>query len=355
MKKILIWLVVVAVLVTMALTGVACKTTTTTTAATTAAAAETTAAAATTTAAPAATTAAPAAKVLNITYVPPLIAHPVWLVAKKGFEDAAKDLGFTSQWVGPAANDVNEMVKLIEVAIAAKADGIITYGAAPEALIPVFQKAADAGIPVVTVIGDVPGSQELGFMGTDPENFGMTGAKVLSDKMGSTKIEVVGQMFALDAAQNIANFKGYKDGLAKHAAGFDWLETNASNSDMATGMQKWETAIATYPQVNAFVCSSGESAASAAKVLTEMKLVGKITVIGIDDMKETLDAIRSDVVYATLTQNFYRCGYQAAQWIVDYQKTGAKPSPNKIDTGTIVVTKANVDTYINEMMDKSKW
>ncbi|WHH60746.1 substrate-binding domain-containing protein [Petroclostridium sp. X23] len=296
-----------------------------------------------------------AEKELNIVYVPPLIAHPVWLVAKQGFEDAQKDLGFKGQWVGPSTNDVNEVVKQIEIAIASKADGIITYGAAPDAMVPVLKQADEAGIPVVCVIGDVPDAPKLGFMGTDPQNFGETGAKVLSEKLGSVKPMVIGQMFAMDAAQNIANFKGYKDGLAKNPAGFEWLDTNASNSDQATGMQAWENSLIAHPECNAMVCSSGESAVSAAKVLKEKNLVGKITIIGIDDMEETLDYIRSGEVYATLSQNFYRCGYQAAQWIVDYNKTGKKPSPDSIDTGTIVITKENVDTYINELKDRSQW
>lgn len=292
---------------------------------------------------------------LEIMYIPPLIAHPVWLVAKQGFEDAANDLGFNDQWVGPVQNDVNEMVKQIEIGITSGVDGIITYGAEPTAMLPVLQKAADAGIPVVVVIGDVEGVDKLGFMGTDPENFGRTGAKTLSDKMGDEKIYLVGQMFALDAAQNIANFEGYKHGLEEHAAGFEWLTTQASNSDMATSMMEWEKALTTYPEVNAFITSSGEGAAAAAKVLKERDLVGKITVIGIDDMDETLDAIREGVVYATLTQNFYRCGYQAAQWIVDYQLEGKTPENPVTDTGTIVVTQDNVDTYINELMDRSSW
>ncbi len=294
-------------------------------------------------------------KPLNIVYVPPLIAHPVWLVAKQGFEDAAKDLGFNGQWVGPTQNDVNEVVKQIEIAITSKADGIITYGAEPTAMKPVLQKAADAGIPVVTVIGDVDDVAKLGFMGTDPDNFGRTGARVLSEKMGDQKINLVGQMFALDAAQNIANFEGYKNGLAEHKAGYEWLTTSASNSDMATSMQEWEKAITTYPEVNAFITSSGEGAAAASKVLKERNLVGKITVIGIDDMQETLDAIRDGSVYATLTQNFYRCGYQAAEWIVDYHKSGKTPADPITDTGTIVVTQKNVETYINELMDRSSW
>ena len=40
-------------------------------------------------------------KKLNIVFVTPLIAHPVWDVARAGFEDAAKRLDFNAQYVGP--------------------------------------------------------------------------------------------------------------------------------------------------------------------------------------------------------------------------------------------------------------
>src|SRR5512140_2396372 len=88
---------------------------------------------------------------LNLVFVTPLIAHPVWDVARAGFETAAKDLGFNGQYVGPQGIDPAEMVNQIELAIAQKVDGIITMPIAPTAMRPVFKKAAQAKIPVVFV------------------------------------------------------------------------------------------------------------------------------------------------------------------------------------------------------------
>lgn len=64
-------------------------------------------------------------KQLRITFVTPLIGHPVWLVAKDGMDAAAKEMGFTGEWVGPQGIDANEMVNQIENAIAQKVDGIL--------------------------------------------------------------------------------------------------------------------------------------------------------------------------------------------------------------------------------------
>ena len=44
-------------------------------------------------------------KELTITFVTPLVAHPVWLKAKEGFEQAGKDFGFKAT-VGRTSGDL---------------------------------------------------------------------------------------------------------------------------------------------------------------------------------------------------------------------------------------------------------
>ena len=43
----------------------------------------------------------------HLVFVTPLIAHPVWLAAKEGFDDAAEEFGFRGDWVGPSVIDVD--------------------------------------------------------------------------------------------------------------------------------------------------------------------------------------------------------------------------------------------------------
>jgi ABC-type sugar transport system substrate-binding protein len=66
------------------------------------------------------------------------------------------------------------MINAFEQAIAEKPDGIITFGA-EGVLQPVIDKAVDAGIPVVTVDGDVSASKRIFFVGTGSYDAGLVG------------------------------------------------------------------------------------------------------------------------------------------------------------------------------------
>lgn len=89
---------------------------------------------------------------LHFVYVSPLLAHPIWLISKEGFEQACNELGIEGDWVGPQNISPEDMSKLIETAVAQKADAIITQGLVPAAPV---QTAIDAGIPVLVVDSDI--------------------------------------------------------------------------------------------------------------------------------------------------------------------------------------------------------
>ena len=38
---------------------------------------------------------------LQFVFVSPLLSHPIWLIAKEGFETACEELGVQGDWVGP--------------------------------------------------------------------------------------------------------------------------------------------------------------------------------------------------------------------------------------------------------------
>ncbi|AOQ23492.1 D-allose-binding periplasmic protein [Moorella thermoacetica] len=290
-------------------------------------------------------------KQLHLVFVSPLIGHPIWLVAKEGFDDAAKKYGFQGDWVGPQGIDANAMIQQIENAIASKADGIITMALNPEAFQPVLEKAQKAGIPVVLVNSDAPNAPRLAFIGTDEKNLGTIGAKEIIKKLNGTPAKVLTMQSTMDAKVANKMREAYEEELKK-APGTEILARESDNSDMMTAVQKFQNLLRTYPQTNVIIGVAAEVGPAAAKVVDEMGLKDKVNIIAIDDMKETLDYIRSGVIYGTLTQNFYRMGYQAAQLLVENIKEGKKPSQQVIDSGTIFVTKDNIDTYKEQM---KKW
>jgi ABC-type sugar transport system substrate-binding protein len=285
-----------------------------------------------------------APKKLNLVFVTPLIAHPVWDVARAGFEAAAKDLGFNGQYVGPQGIDPAEMVNQIELAIASKVDGIITMPIAPTAMRPVIKKAAQAKIPVVFVGAEDPESTALAFIGTNEAELGKQGGNAIKARFGSKPLRAIVLQSTMDASFAIKARDGYLAAL-KDYPNFKMVTNEACNSDMQIAMQKFEAAFKAYPEINLVIGVCGEAGPAAAKVIKENKLQNKITVVAIDDVAETMDLVKNGSIWGTEAQNFYKMGNLGAKILVDYITKGIKPASFKNDSGSIFVTKDNMETY----------
>lgn len=290
----------------------------------------------------------------HIVFVTPLIAHPVWLISKEGFEEAAEDLGFRGDWVGPSGIDVDEMIRQIEIAIMEEADGIITQGINPEAMVPVLQQAYDAGIPVVVVNSDIPDAPRLAYLGTDPETVGRMGAEAIIEKLDGEAPVVAYMIPTVENTISVQMIEAYRSVLSQ-VPGYVEVATVESRSDMLTAVQRWEEVFLTHPDVNVVVGACGSMGPSAALVVREQGLEDQVIIMAIDDVDEIVEGIREGIIYATMTQNFYRKGYQAAMWILDYLRDGTRPAHMINDSGTMVVTLDNIDTYQVDMTVVETW
>ena len=299
-------------------------------------------------------TAKSAEKRLRITYIVPAIAHPTFLTAKEAFEKAAKDYNFEPIWAGSSIPDANEMVKQIEIAIASKVDGIIIMAAAPDAMRPAIQEAHDAGIPVVTVIADCKDADKLAYLGLNNQNYGKLAAAKALEGLKGKKPMIAVMVPTFENQSGIEIIAALKENFA--AAGeYELLTTIESKSDMVTAVGIWEDVFTAYPEVNVIFSIGSEGGPAAAKVMEEMKLTSKeIVNVGISDIAETLAGIRDGYIYASMSENIPRIGYQPAEWIVKFVREGIKPAPIN-DTGTFAITKENVDTYRDIENDKSLW
>lgn len=285
-----------------------------------------------------------AQKKLNLVFVTPLIAHPVWDVARAGFEAAAKELGFSGQYVGPQGIDPADMVNQIELAIASKVDGIITMPISPTAMRPVLKRAAQAKIPVVFVGAEDPESTALAFIGTNEMELGKQGGDAIKAKFGKTPLRAIVLQSTMDASFAIKARDGYLAAL-KNYPDFKMVLNEACNSDMQIAMQKFEAAFKAYPEINLVIGVCGEAGPAAAKVIKENRLEGKITVVAIDDVEETMNLVKSGAIWGTEAQNFYKMGNLGARILVDYITKGKKPASFNNDSGSIFVTKDNMESY----------
>jgi simple sugar transport system substrate-binding protein len=116
-----------------------------------------------------------------------------WSVAKKGAEQAGKDMGVAVKY-SESANDPQKQAQLIDAAVTEKVDGIAVSAPNPDALKDPLAKAADAGIPIITLNSGQGDSAALGaitHVGQDEAVAGEAAGKQLAEAGGKKLLCVV--------------------------------------------------------------------------------------------------------------------------------------------------------------------
>jgi simple sugar transport system substrate-binding protein len=112
-----------------------------------------------------------------------------WSVAKKGAEQAGKDMGVNVKY-SESANDSQKQAQLIDAAVTEKVDGIAVSAPNPDALRDPLKAATDANIPVITLNSGQADSADLGaitHVGQDETVAGEAAGKRLAQG-GSQKL-----------------------------------------------------------------------------------------------------------------------------------------------------------------------
>ncbi|MGL1894277.1 MAG: substrate-binding domain-containing protein [Spirochaetaceae bacterium] len=280
---------------------------------------------------------------LHFVYVSPLLAHPVWLLAKDGFDQAVKELDIKGDWVGPQGVSPEEMAKLIETSIAQKVDAIITQGLVPASPV---QAAIDEGIAVLVVDSPIDAEGQLAFFGKDV----MVQAEAIyldaAESLGlDTEMNVSIQVAALNYQIAVDQIEAIKTVFARHGGKFNLVNISESKSDKMKATTEWENTLKAYPEINVAICLAAESGPACASVVKDMGIKDKVKVYGVDDIEETLDLVRSGGIDGTVVTSFFNYGYQAAYWLYQNITENKTPIRKFNDAGTILVKKDNVESY----------
>ena len=279
---------------------------------------------------------------LEITFVTPLLGNPVWLAAKKGADDAAAEIGATVNWVGPSDIDMDEQVRQCELAIVENVDGIICCPLSPVIFESVYAEAQAEGIVIINTAVDTPEDTRTAYIGTDYVNFGEQAARNLAEKMGG-KGEVACLVTSLDSENQMAEMEAGKALLEREYPDVKIVVVETSNSNTAQAADKTSAILDAYPELDAIWTLESTSPLGVAQTLQERDMLDQIIVLGIDDTEDVLDLIDQGMIWGTMTQDFYKMGYESVKMIETVKAGGTVDSIQ--DSGTQLVTKENLEEY----------
>jgi ABC-type sugar transport system substrate-binding protein len=265
---------------------------------------------------------------------------------------AAGELGVQVKIAGPTDGNVTSEISTTEQVCALHPAGVLLHGFNGSQA-PSIAGCISAGVPVITVDGDVPGSNRLSYIGTAWSDVGTALALDLKAALGST----CGPVATLSVVGKTNN----DEATAAFAAALkgSCLNVVANENDKgvaATAASLTSQILAAHPDLVGIAGVDASSGQGIVQGLREGGQLGKVKVVTIQGADELFSLLKTGEVSTVLVQQramFTYWGLQMLYWynhtavtVSGFPRTVVAPVPPRVITGLLTVTKDNVDSML---------
>jgi ribose transport system substrate-binding protein len=269
-----------------------------------------------------------------------------WESIKEGGKKAAKEFGVAVEFKGSNIYNPEEQSKYMDMAIASKVDGIVTYVWNEVQGQEYIDKAVRQSVPVITMGTDAKNSDRTAFVGINTYDAGVQLGRLTVEATGNQGEVVVlmsdgiiggimAQNLMLSGIQEAV--KDYPDIKIKP------IEYNTSGSQGIEDAIK--DIISSNPALNTIVCTTARDTSIVAEILVDLNKVG-YHIIGSGDSPEVLRYIEKGLVFGSVKADLEQMGYNAVQALMDTKEKGRTSTYFKVDNYSI--TKNNINDYIKD-------
>lgn len=280
-----------------------------------------------------------------------------------GMKKIADELGVKVKVAGPTDFDLPGFIAAVEQVCAQKPAGVDIVGGWDPSLTEAVNQCIEMGVPTVVDDGDLPDSKRLAYIGTNWSNVGVAQAKVLMAALpNGGKIATESIINAGNMREAVAGFKAY---ISANGNGkYEIVANEDDNGDSAKAAQVTAGLLAAHPDIAGFAGFDSESGAGIVRALQEAnKKPGDIKVAAMEQTPDFFKTAKEGWVDGIVVQNRELFVYYSVKFLYDYHHNGLKtsgldavqggvPIPQNIDTGVLVVTKANVDPVLAALSKK---
>jgi simple sugar transport system substrate-binding protein len=261
-----------------------------------------------------------------------------WSVAKKGAEQAGKDMGVTVKY-SESANDPQKHAQLIDSAVTEKVDGIATSVPNTDALRDPLKKASDAGIPIITLNSGQSDSASLGaitHVGQDEGVAGEAAGKRLAESASGKLLCVVHEQGNTGLEERCA---GAKKGFGGEVENVQVKGV----SDIATSTTELQSKLQSDKDVTAVLSLNPDIAVAARDAVQGASSDAKLATFDLSG--DVVKAIKAGEIEFAVDQQQYLQGYLPVVFLTLFN-TNANTVGGGLPvlTGPGFVDKNNADT-----------
>lgn len=268
--------------------------------------------------------------------------HQFWQAVKKGAMQAALDYGVEITFEGPETEaQVDKQIEMLEAALSKNPSAICLAALDSKAVIPLIQRATDAGIPVIGFDSGVDSDLIVATAATDNYAASMLAADKMAEKIGNEgKVAVI--VHDQTSRTGIDRRDGFLDRMKDKYPNITIVDVQYGEGDQLKSTEIAKAMLSANPDIKGFFGANEGSIIGVLNALKELSLEGSVVTIGYDSGKQQMDAIRADVETGAITQDPIGIGYKAVEAAV--KAIRGEKLDKMIDTGFHWYDKSNIDT-----------
>ncbi|WP_286891314.1 substrate-binding domain-containing protein [Thermobacillus sp.] len=231
----------------------------------------------------------------------------------------------------PDEANLEQQIRMMETMIKQGVDGIAISPIDSEALGPLIDKAAEAGIPVICFESDAPDSRRVSYIGTDNIQAGERMGRAIDGLLKGRGMVLVstGQSDSMNLRERLEGFLGY----IHRETNIDVLEVRYHQGVPEQALADLEGMIDDHPHFDAFVALDFVSGAASILVWKAMGLNRYALTFGL--MPEIAEAVRNGQITMAVSLNEHRWGALIVEHLL--KACEGEEIPEFLDTGISLV------------------
>ncbi|WP_372635714.1 substrate-binding domain-containing protein [Cohnella sp.] len=290
-----------------------------------------------------------AAKPLNVTVVIKSVSKEMefWQVLTEGVHAAGKEFGVNARVVGPQREtDIDIQIDMLRQVVREKPDVILLAAADYNRLAPLAEEIDKAGIPIITIDSGVNSRIPRSFIATDNVEAGKEAARKLAGLLeGPAQVAIIS--YVKETATQIERERGVREVLEADGR-FEIVGTYFSDGDENIAYETTKELLRKHPGLKGVVGLNEPSSVGAGRAIKDMGRAGEVLLVGFDSSIDEVRLLEEGVIQATVVQRPFNMGYLGIKTAVDLM--GGRKVPASVDTGSLVITKANMYEEENQQL-----
>jgi ribose transport system substrate-binding protein len=272
-----------------------------------------------------------------------------WQSVLAGARKAGQDLGAEVVALGAQSDtDAGAQIALLRNAVAAKPAAVVIAPAQFAALGKPIDEAAK-NVKIVAIDAPADSQAMTALLATDNANAGRMAADAIATAIKRSYADAEGDVAIIAGAPGVAALeeraKGFADQLAASYGALDIVANAVADGEAASGAKIMAGLIAGHSELRGVFASDLAMTQGAAQVLakTPNNTTGdKINLIGFGADPSVVKFLQDGAIAALVVPDPFRMGYDGVKTALAAAR--GEHVPARIDTGVVLVTKANLNS-----------